>query len=292
MYELIKLTENDYYIDCPSKIGVVYTGGGRAVFIDSGNDSDAAKKALRAIGEKGWELEGVFCTHSHADHIGGCAYLESKTGCGVFANALEVDFANHTVLEPIALMGGCPLEAVSNKFFIAKPSRARQFTDSDLPDGMKAIDLCGHSPDMAGYMTKDGSAYIGDCVASRETLEKYGIAFLYDVEKSLRSLEYIKTLEASRFIASHAPVCEDIKELANINISAINRVADTVVSLLSSPMIFEELLAGLFRAYSLNANASQYALIGSTLRSYLAYLSENGRASFDFIDGKMIWRVN
>ena len=44
MYELIKISEHDYYIDCPAKTGVVLTGNNEAVLIDSGSDKDAGKK--------------------------------------------------------------------------------------------------------------------------------------------------------------------------------------------------------------------------------------------------------
>ena len=37
MYELIRSGINSYYIDCPSKIGIIDVGGGEAVLIDSGN---------------------------------------------------------------------------------------------------------------------------------------------------------------------------------------------------------------------------------------------------------------
>ena len=45
MYELIQLTEHDYYIDCPAKIGLVKTGDDEAVLIDSGSDKDAGKRS-------------------------------------------------------------------------------------------------------------------------------------------------------------------------------------------------------------------------------------------------------
>ena len=40
MYELIQLSEHDFYIDCPAKIGLVKTDVNEVVLIDSGNDKD------------------------------------------------------------------------------------------------------------------------------------------------------------------------------------------------------------------------------------------------------------
>ena len=34
----------------------------------------------------------------------------------------------------------------------------------------------------------------------------------------------------------------------------------------------------------------QYALIGSTVRSYLTWLQETGRVAAEFADNRMLWR--
>ena len=47
MYELIQVTESAYYLDCPSKIGIVKVGEDEVVLIDSGKDRSAAKRRGR-----------------------------------------------------------------------------------------------------------------------------------------------------------------------------------------------------------------------------------------------------
>ena len=37
-------------------------------------------------------------------------------------------------------------------------------------------------------------------------------------------------------------------------------------------------------------NVNQYVLIGSTVRSYLSYLYEEGKIKFEFRNNKMIWK--
>ena len=95
MYELIQLTENDYYIDCPAKIGLVRTGPDEAVLIDSGNDKDAAKKILKHLDQNQWHLKALLLTHSNADHSGGACYLKERTSCPVYASDKECDFIRH-----------------------------------------------------------------------------------------------------------------------------------------------------------------------------------------------------
>ena len=59
MYELIKVSENCYYIDCPAKIGVVKTGENSVCLIDSGSDKDAAKKVKKHLSANGWTLDAT-----------------------------------------------------------------------------------------------------------------------------------------------------------------------------------------------------------------------------------------
>lgn len=71
MYELIQLTEHDYYIDCPAKIGLIRVSDDEVVLIDSGSDKDAGKKVYRILDSNKWKLRAIFNTHSHADHSAG-----------------------------------------------------------------------------------------------------------------------------------------------------------------------------------------------------------------------------
>ena len=70
MYELVQISENCFYIQSPAKIGVVKLSEGEVCLIDSGNDKEAGKKALRILEQNGWTLKAIYNTHSNADHIG------------------------------------------------------------------------------------------------------------------------------------------------------------------------------------------------------------------------------
>ena len=81
MYELIKVSENCYYIDCPSKIGIIKINDTDVCLIDSGNNKDAGKRVRKILDANGWTLKIILNTHSHGDHIGGNRYLQEQTGC-------------------------------------------------------------------------------------------------------------------------------------------------------------------------------------------------------------------
>ena len=44
MYELIQVSENNYYIQSPAKIGLIKLNDSEVCLIDSGNDKDAGRK--------------------------------------------------------------------------------------------------------------------------------------------------------------------------------------------------------------------------------------------------------
>ena len=51
-------------------------------------------------------------------------------------------------------------------------------------------------------------------------------------------------------------------------------VSEKITELCREPMIFEKILKKLFDDFGLKMNFEQYVLVGSTVRSYLAWLKE------------------
>ena len=289
MYELIQVSEHNYYIQCPAKIGLVKLNDTEVCLIDSGSDKDAGRKVRQILDANGWKLRAIYNTHSNADHIGGNKYLQGQTGCRIYAPGIECDFTNHPILEPAFLYGGYPCKDLRHKFLLAQESKAEPLTGEVLPEGFELIPLPGHFFDMAGFRTPDDNVYLADCLSSRETLEKYQIGFIYDVAAYLNTLEKIKTLKARLFVPAHAEAAEDITELAQYNIDKVNEIADKIVSLCKEPLGFEVILQRLFIEYGLVMNFEQYVLVGSTVRSYLAWLKDTGRLNAVFEKNLLLW---
>ena len=291
MYELIKIAENSYYIQSPAKIGLVRTGPDTVCLIDSGNDKDAGKKVKRILDAEGWKLEAIYNTHSHADHIGGNQYLQKQTHCKAYAPGIEQGLSRHPILEPAFLYGANPPAELRHKFLMAQPSDVLPLTPKDLPDTLTMFPLPGHSWDMVGFRTEDGIVYLADCLASRETLDKYRITYIIDVQAYLDTLENVTRMEAKLFVPSHADPVEDIVPLARYNIDKVHEIADTILDICREPTAFEFILQKIFDHYSLPMNFEQHELIGCTTRSYLTWLKELGRLQAVIENHLLLWNT-
>ena len=291
MYELHQVTDTSYYIQSPAKIGLVKLEGNDVCLIDSGNDKEAGRKVRQILDANGWRLRAIYNTHSNADHIGGNKYLQTQTGCDIFAPGIERDFTVHPVLEPSFLYGGFPPQSLRHKFLMAQESEADELTPESMPENLSMLPLPGHFFDMVGFKSADGAVFLADCLSSQETLDKYQITFVYDVAAYLNTLEMVKTLDGKIFVPAHAAATEEIAPLAQRNIDKVHEIAEKILQICISPIPFETILQRLFDSLALTMNIEQYVLVGSTVRSYLSWLNDSGRAEYRFENSQMLWRA-
>ena len=289
MYELNQVGENTFYLQSPAKIGIYRSSPNEVYLIDSGNDKDAGRRIRKVLDEQGWTLRGILNTHSNSDHIGGNAYLQSNTGCKIFAGGIEGYFTERTILEPSFLYGGYPCKELRHKFLMAQESKPCEFSDPDFPKEIEVMPLPGHFFDMVGFRTPDDVVFLADCLSGKPTLDKYGITFIYDIAEYLKTLEKVKTMQAKMFVPSHADATENIAELAQLNIDKVHEVAEKIVGICAEPISFEQILKRLFGEYGLKMTFEQHALVGSTVRSYLSWLYDTDRLTAEFAENVMLW---
>lgn len=285
--ELIQVGEKTYYIKNATNIGVYRLDDKRVYLIDSGNDKDAGKKILKIIAAEGWEVAGIISTHSNADHIGGNHLIQERTGCPVFSRGMDRSLIEQPDFESAFLFGGFPFRDLKNKFLRAEPSRVCEL--DTLPEGLEYFSLPGHFFDMIGVKTSDGVYFLADSIFSRETIEKYHLFFLYDVGAFLETLEHLAQLDGKLYIPSHVEATADLSALIALNKAKVMEIADVIYSLCDGTT-FEDILKALFEHYSLTMNTNQFMLVGSTTRSYLSYLYNSGKITFEFSNNKMYWK--
>ena len=287
--ELVKVGERTYYIKNPTNIGIYKIDDNNVYIIDSGNDKDAGKKILKMIEEQGWQVKGIINTHSNADHIGGNKVIQDRTNCTILANDIEKSFTEFPIIEPSFLYGGYPFKDIRNKFLLAKKSAVTSIKNN-LPDGLEYFSLKGHFFDMIGIKTSDNIYFLADSLFSEKTITKYHLFFIYDVKEFLNTLDYLKTLDGNMYIPSHCEATTDISSLIKLNKSKINEIINKIYNVCEKEITFEEILKYLFDEYNLVMNPNQYVLVGSTIKSYLSYLYDENKLSYEFKNNKMLWK--
>lgn len=291
MYELVQVAENTYYINSPSKIGVYRVSDDDVWLIDSGNDKDAGRKIQKILDAQGWKLTAIINTHSNADHDGGNTLLQNRLNCAVYSTPMENIVVENPILEPTFLYGGYPFKKLRNKFLMATPSKAQDIATAKLPEGMEYFRLPGHFWDMIGVKTPDDVYFLADCIFGEGTVNKYHISFFYDIAAQFETLDMVEKLEGKLFIPAHAEPFEDIRPLVAANRNKMNEILDKLVEICKEPMHFELILKKVFEVFDLTMDHNQYVLIGSTVRSYLAYLSDQGKVECYVEDNLLLWKT-
>lgn len=288
--ELTKLGEKTYCIQNPTNIGIYKLDDNKICLIDTGNDKESGRKILKIINEQNWQVECIINTHSNADHVGGNKFIQDRTNCKILSSKKETAIINNPELEPALLYGAMPLNELNNKFLLAKESDC-QVIDNNLPEGLEYFTLKGHFIDMIGIKTSDNIYFLGDSIFSEETINKYHIFFIYDVEKYLQTLDFLETLNGTFYIPSHVKPLTDLKELIKLNKNKINEICNAILNACQNPTTTEEIIKNIFDTYNLEININQYALLGSTIKSYLTYLNNQNRVEYFFKDNLLYWLI-
>ncbi len=289
LYELVQAAEHTYYIECPAKIGIYEDMDGIYV-IDSGNDKETGRKIKKILEQKNWKLKAILNTHSNADHIGGNQFLQKRFNCPIYCTPMENAVIEHPILEPSFLYGAYPFAALRHKFLMAQESQTKNIVDAALPEGFEVFSLPGHFWDMIGFKTPDNIYFLADCVSSESILNKYHISFIYDVRKYLETLDFISTLKGKLYIPAHTEATENIAALADVNRKKVYEIIDLLLEFCQTPSTAEELLKKIFDYYHLVMDASQYVLVGSTIRSYLSYLLDEKKLTTKIVENRFLFQ--
>lgn len=288
------MADHTYYIPSPTNVGV-YVDKNSAVLIDSGSDKDAGRQIYRLLNEQRWELKMIVNTHSNADHIGGNAFLQQKTGCAIAATKSEAALINNPLLEAAFLYGGFPYPDLNNKFLVARPSLVTDIISScgKIKDtSLEAVPLPGHFFEMIGIKTPDDILFTADSLFPKNIIAKYHLFFLFDLEQHFQTLDRLMDLKAALYIPGHGDILHSPDLLIEINRAKIKEILDFLANACANNLTFDQLLEKACSHYSIDLNPAQYVLVSSTIRSYLAYLTSAGLVGYSFEGGKMIWTAN
>ena len=292
MYRLIRLSENDYCVDSPAKMGIVKTAEDRCVLIDTGFGKEDGAFLYETASDLHLSVSAILNTHCHPDHAGGNGYLQETTGCPAYAKGIECAYARNPLLNTICLAGGFPVSALrDSSLFCAPASPGLPLTDDVLPEGFSVTDLSGHSHDQVGYLTKDGTFFLGDALASEYTLSRCGIYFLLDVAAELQTIERLRHVKAARFVPSHAGITEDITALCDQNEDHILKIKAELLAFCETPLTYETICKKFFDRHRLSYTQTFSSMAASALRSYLTWLSDTGLLEICYQDNYVLWHT-
>lgn len=301
---MLRLTSRVYMLPGAVNLGIfLHPDSQRCLVVDTGLDKSSGARLHAAVKVQAWTVAGILNTHAHADHFGGNQILVQRTGARVFASEIEADILRHPWWEPTYLNSGAsPPEMLRNKFLMAPPSPVDVF----LKPGEQAAvelarcqvevwDLAGHSHGMLGY-SADGVLFCGDAFLDQAILEKHGIPFLVDVQRSLNTIERLENLnpqEVMFIVPGHGKVCRVPDELSphlRAYRDRIEKICDLMLRCLQVPRENEEILRSMLEEFNVSPrDLGSYCLYRTTIAAYLGYLLDLRLVEVSVQGGSLVW---
>lgn len=183
---------------------LVKTGGNEILF-DAANGAPDSQlmPVLESLQTTADEVDYIFITHLHGDHIGGLL----KEGEAVFSNA--VVYINKTEYDAWMAMEGRQSEGLRN-ICSAYGERVKTFTlEDELPCGIEAVEAYGHTPGHTAYRVGE-SLIAGDVMhgtALQARYPEFSAGFDMDKEMSVKTRRAILKMaeEGIKVYGMHFP---------------------------------------------------------------------------------------
>lgn len=302
---IIQLSKSVYCLLGHTNVGIIVDNS-EIILVDSGLNSENASeidKLIQNIFNK--KISAIINTHSNADHAGGNKFFSEKYNCKIYATSKEAAFLENPYLESAIIWGAHPFDKIRTSYFECEKSIATDLVNEKsqikLNNGtiIKFISLPGHFIDMIGILITDidkkNTIFLGDSIFGAQMIVKYSISYILNISEFIKTLDKITNIKSDFYIPSHGTIItsqEEINRVAQMNKNEIDKIQNYLLSICSSPMQFDDILANVFNQYHIRTTESQIVLIGSTIKNHLTDLYYNKKMQIICKEGRMYWQKN
>jgi len=280
--DLIHISGNTYYFNTPVSIGAIIEDNS-AILIDTGLDENAVRKVLNMLKEKNISLKYVINTHSHSDHIGGNAFVESRTKTTFYASEVEAAFIKNPELLSNFIYGASSISELKSKFYYSAPTENVK-NIKELKEKFRIVELPGHTFQMIGIITEDNVFFVADSIFSKQILEKHSLIFHIDTAKFLSTLEFIVQQNADFHLLSHGGLLKNIGVEEDENKKQIEHLLAIIEQ--HKPDTLDNHISKIMKENNI-LTIDQYFLNRIPVMAAIKYLNDQKRIRLSIEDGKL-----
>lgn len=316
--KIIELSSGVYVIPATTNVGVVtsenISSNGSSVevyLIDSGSteiDGEYVLDVLKAFFEQqgqSFSLKAIITTHGHADHCGAHNFLKEETGCQLWAAKHEQGAMETPIIQGTVLWGGYPPHEMRTLFFMPSPTYVDHFISADetieLSGGRKLsfMELNGHSYENQCVIISDKNdkkvIFPGDNIFPRNEIINHWIPLILNPVQYMESLDKLCAIENVEWcIPSHGDFLKrNINEAAELNKIAIISTRTCILDSLKTKkrLTAEEIVKYVADKNDMKLSFSQYALVYSTVKSYIAVMHDAREIKMEVSDNKLYFSL-
>jgi len=311
---IIELSSGVYVIPATTNAGVITTesdSGIEVYLIDSGCteiDGEYVLDVLKAFFEQlgqSFTLKAIITTHGHADHCGAHNFLVEETGCKIWAAKHEQGAMETPVIQGTVLWGGYPPHEMRTLFFMPSSTKVDRFISKDdsmeLSGGRKLsfIELKGHSYETLGVIITDKNEhkviFPGDNIFPKNEIINHWIPLILNPVEYMESLDQLCAItNVDWCIPSHGDFLKrNINEAAELNKIAIISTRTCILDSLKTKkrLTAEEIVKYVADKNEMQLTLSQYALVHSTIKSYIAVMHDAREIKMEVSDNKLYFSL-
>lgn len=316
--KIIELSSGVYVIPGTTNVGVIINENDSSkasavevYLIDSGSteiDGEYVLDVLKAFFEQqglSFNIKAIITTHGHADHCGAHNFLRDETGCQLWAAKHEQGAMETPIIQGTVLWGGYPPHEMRTLFFMPSPTTVDHFITKDDVIELSAsrkitfMELKGHSYETLGIIITGKNEhkviFPGDNIFPRNEIINHWIPLILNPVEYMDSLDMLCAIEKVDWcIPSHGDFLRrNINEAAELNKIAIISTRTCILDALKTKkkLTAEEIVKYVADKNDMKLSLSQYALVNSTVKSYISVMHDAREIKMAVSDNKLYFSL-